>query len=280
MRPMLAVERSDAVFTAWMRDNLYRAADRFGVEVIGKPVLGWRLRSIGARASSAVGPRWLRVVSEHPEYAGGQALTGNTDAAALGLSTIPRVLAVWQWQADGRVQRAELSTLLPGRPVSATDALAIDPSLPAAWWGGLRSLLEALRSAPTGRVGQDQEAVSDRTRRILGVEVTVAAWETTHGDLHWGNLMRDPFGLLDWELWGRRPAGTDAATLLLYALPVPAVAERVRETFGDILDSDDGRRAQMIVAARMLGRIAGGDYPELAEPLRRHLAVLGVALDG
>lgn len=276
MRPVLAVERSDAVFTAWMRDNLHRAADRFGVQVVGEPVMGWRLRSIGARADSAAGPRWLRVVSEYPEYAGGEALTGNTDAAALGLPTIPRVLEVWQWQADGRVQRAELSTLLPGRPVSDTDVLATDPLLPEAWWGELRSLLEVLRSAPTGRVGQDQEAVSDRTRRMLSVEVQVAAWETTHGDLHWGNLMRDPFGLGDWELWGRRPAGTDAATLLLHALPVPAVADRVRDTFADILDTDDGRRAQMIVAARMLGRITGGDYPELAEPLRRHLAGLGV----
>ncbi|GIL28949.1 phosphotransferase [Actinocatenispora comari] len=274
-RPVLAVEASDEVFTAWMRTNLDRAAERFGLRVAGAPVLGWRLRSIGARADGPDGPRWLRVVSEYPEYAGGGALTGNADAGALPLPEIPRVVEVWQWQAEGRVQRAEASTLLPGAVVSTTDVLADDPGLSEEWWTMLRGRLDALRATPTTRVHQDAEAIAERTEAMLGTAVRVQRWETVHGDLHWGNLMR-PFGILDWELWGRGPAGTDAATLLLCALPVPAVAERVAELFADMLDTDDGRSAQMAVAARMLARIAGGDYPQLAEPVRHHLARLGV----
>lgn len=272
----MEVESSDERFSAWMGDNLRRAAARFGLRVVGEPVWGWRLRSIGARAEGPGGPRWLRVVSEYPQYADGGSLTGNTDAAALGLAAVPRVRDWWQWQADGRVQRAEVSTLLPGRPVSDADVLRADPGLPAGWWTRLYATLDALRAKPTERVGTDQDAVSGRTRAMLGAEVRVGRWETAHGDLHWANLMRDPFGVLDWELWGRHPAGTDAATLLAYALPVPVVAERVRQMFADVLDTEDGRRAQMIVAARILSRIADGDYPDMADPIRRHLHSLGV----
>jgi hypothetical protein len=59
------------------------------------------------------------------------------------------------------------------------------------------------------------------------------------------------FGLLDWEQWGRAPAGTDAATLLADSLVVPELAERVRDVFGDVLDSDAGQLAQLYVAARV-----------------------------
>lgn len=40
MRPALEVESSDERFTTWMRDNLKRAAEHFGLRVVGEPVLG------------------------------------------------------------------------------------------------------------------------------------------------------------------------------------------------------------------------------------------------
>jgi thiamine kinase-like enzyme len=95
-----------------------------------------------------------------------------------------------------------------------------------------------------------------------------------HGDLHWANLLAPQLGIVDWELWGRGPAGLDVSSLLCHSLLVPAVVNRVRRTFADILDTDDGRIAQLVVAARMLGRITAGDYPELEQPLRRHVTTL------
>jgi aminoglycoside phosphotransferase (APT) family kinase protein len=161
--------------------------------------------------------------------------------------------------------------------VSVSDVLTADPRLPDRWWERLRDSLATLRTVPTRRINHDQASVSRRAQALLGQPVRVERWETVHGDLHWGNLMR-PFGMLDWELWGRGPAGTDAATLFLYALPVPAVAVRVRAVFTDVLDTPVGRVAELVVAARMLARIAGGDYPHMAEPLRHHLKGLGVDL--
>jgi hypothetical protein len=77
------------------------------------------------------------------------------------------------------------------------------------------------------------------------------------------------FGLLDWELWGRGPAGTDAATLHCYSLLVPAIANKIHAMFADALNSPAGRVSQLYVIARMLRRVDDGDYPDLAEPLTR-----------
>jgi hypothetical protein len=71
---------ADATFRNWMRLNLARAAETFGLAVTGTPVFGWRLRSIGAVAHGPDGDRWLRVVSEQPQWATGEFWTGNQDA--------------------------------------------------------------------------------------------------------------------------------------------------------------------------------------------------------
>jgi hypothetical protein len=62
------------------------------------------------------------------------------------------------------------------------------------------------------------------------------------------------FGLLDWELWGQGPVGTDPATLFLFGLLTPSVADQVYATFGDILSTPVGVDAQIRVAARILWR--------------------------
>jgi hypothetical protein len=73
--------------------------------------------------------------------------------------------------------------------------------------------------------------------------------------------------ILDWEYWGRAPAGLDAATLYCHSLIVPSVAERVRATFADILDSPPGRLAQLAVVDHLLTREAQRDGSELVLPL-------------
>jgi hypothetical protein len=271
---VLEMESSDERFTEWMHANLARAAAHFQLTVTGTPVLGWRLRSIGAIATGTDGPRWLRVVSDYPRWACGEGWTGNHDANALTGITKPQLLASTEWDDEGRRQRAEVLTLLPGHTVSATDVLHHVVGLPLSWWTALRHDLDRLRAIPTGRVNTDQDTVTRRAQAAFGADLRVQRWETVHGDLHWANLLAPRLGILDWELWGRGPAGTDAASLLCHSLLVPAVADRVHTTFADVLDTPAGHTAQLAVAARMLGRIAGGDYPELEIPLRRHTASL------
>jgi hypothetical protein len=261
----------DAVFRNFQRHNLARASDHFGVAVAGAPSFGWRLRSISAPAIGSAGACWLRVVSDEPQWAQGYAWTGNLDANEITGVHKPRVLDVFEWsEGDWRNQRAEVMTLVAGTPCSPTDVLRATPDLPDTWWGDLRRSLRVLAETSTTRSHADQERVNDRVRGRFGdaVDATATRWETVHADLHWSNLMRPHLGVLDWEMWGRGPAGTDAATLLCYSLLVPDVAERVRTEFADVLGTPTGRVAQLYVIARLLRRIDGGDFPELAEPLQ------------
>ncbi len=274
------VAAADARFKEWMNLNLQRAASHFGLRITGEPVFGWRLRTIGATAAAREGPRWLRVVSEFPQWAQGDTWCGNLDANVIGGISKPQVLAVHEWsEQDWRHQRAEVLTLLPGAPVSSTSHLTERVTLQPEWWDALRQTIDAVRDVSTDRTNNDAAALARRTREIYGVEITARDWETVHGDLHWQNLLSPSFGLLDWELWGTGPAGSDAATLLLYTLAVPDIFERVHETFADQLDCEGGRIAQLVVGARLLSRIRGGDFAELEQPLRNHLRGLGVSVE-
>lgn len=266
---------ADRRFREWMRLNLNRAASHFGLVVAREPVFGWRLRSIGAEAAGPEGRCWLRVVSERPQWAGGHAWTGNADANLLSGIPKPRLLGVHEWaEGDWRTQRAEVLTLLPGKRCASADTGPPDHALPDEWWRDLRAALARLAATPTQRVHADQEKVTGRVREAFGsgVAVTIEQWETVHGDLHWANLL-DPLGILDWELWGRGPRGTDAATLYCYSLASPNLARQVRDSF-PVLGTPDGRRAQFCVAARLLRRAKLGDHPQLVEPLRRHVREL------
>lgn len=208
-------------------------------------------------------------MSEEPHWAQDDGWTGNLDANSITGVAKPQLLDVVEWsEHDWRNQRAELMTLLPGTPCSPTDVLHADPGLSDAWLSEMKRSLATLAATSTERTNADQERVTERIRGRFGVGVdsTVTQWSTVHGDLHWSNVMR-PFAVLDWELWGRGPAGTDEATLLCYSLLVPKVAETVRNLFADVLNTPTGWVAQLYVVARLLRRIDGGDYPELATPL-------------
>lgn len=266
------VAEADRRFRVWMRQNLGHAADHFGLRVTGEPVFGWRDRSIGAPTAGSHGCRWLRVVSEQTAWASGHGWTGNADANAVTGLAKPRVLAVHEWaEGEWRRQRAEVMTLLPGTPCSATDTARSDlgEDLSDGWWTELRSALDRLATTTTERVGTDQEKVDRRVHAAFGaaVDVRIQRWETVHGDLHWSNVLR-PLGILDWELWGRGPAGTDAATLYCYSLTAPPLARQVQDRF-PVLDTPDGHRALLYVAARLLHRVELGDHPQLADPLRQ-----------
>ncbi len=155
----------------------------------------------------------------------------------------PRALDVLELDEQSwRQQRAEVATLLPGTAISPTNQLRAAVDLPDTWWAELRRSIDTLRAIPTSRVYIDQARISERTRDAFGAELHVGQWETVHGDLHWENLLAPQLGLLDWELWGRGPAGTDAATLLLHSLLVAPVTKRVHATFADLLDTEPSRQ--------------------------------------
>lgn len=101
------------------------------------------------------------------------------------------------------------------------------------------------------------------------VDPTVQERCTAHADLYWNNLLGPDLAILDWEGWGRAPAGLDAATLYCHSLAHPATAQQVHEVFADQLDTPDGVLAQLYVIARLLLRIERGDDPAVAPLLHR-----------
>jgi hypothetical protein len=144
--------------------------------------------------------------------------------------------------------------------------------VPGQWWTDLRAALETLARHPTERGEPDQEHVTGRLLSFFGsgADPTVTRWTTAHGDLNWTNLTRPNLVLLDWESWGVKIAGYDAASLSVLSLLAPDTNTKVHNTFADILDSPDGVRAQLFVITRYLKRVEHGDFADYADRLHQH----------
>lgn len=266
-------QHADQSHRVWMRQLLDRAADKFELNTVGTPTMGWNDRSICSAATAHDGSRrWLRVVTEHLSWAGGDWWTGNADATAISDVAKPRVIDIRDWTDDGRAVRAETMTYLAGHPCSSTPELRSHITLTAQWWAELSRSLDHLAAFPTRRRAVGQDRVSTRLQVFFGdqIDTRVQRWTTAHADLHWANLMAPEFAIVDWELWGRAPFGYDAATIYCCSLLSPDIAATVRATFGDILDSPDGVLAQLYVITRMLLRAEQGDHPDLVIPLHHH----------
>lgn len=266
------VQQADDQHRAVMRAALYAAAEHFYVDPGPTSVFGWKDRSIATEAIASDGETvWLRVVSELSTWAFGEFWDGNKDAAAISGIAKPEVMGVLDWGCGDRRFRAELMTHVPHPPVSSTPELHRDPRLPDSWWTSLHASLDRLSRHMTDRVQASQPEVTRRLRAYFAdhVDPVIDMWACAHTDLHWNNLTHPQCYLLDWEGWGMAPVGYDAAMLYCHSLLVPDVATKVREEFAEELDTPDGARAQLLAIARMLGRSAQGDYPELVLPLHR-----------
>ncbi|WP_404949532.1 hypothetical protein HFP70_16685 [Streptomyces sp. ARC14] len=236
---------------------------------------GWQGRTLGKPATGPYGPGWLRVVHSSVERAGGKLWTGPEDAERLVPRYVPRprLHLVREWAEGDDVYRAELYDFVADGAVSATPALTEAPRLTSAWWSGLRTAIGGLSTVRTDRTAVRQ-AYLDRAMpkylAFLGRPVPTAppAWSTAHGDLHWANLAGPQLSILDWEGWGTAPAGYDAALLHAYSLAVPETAERVRRELSDILASEAGRFAELVVITELLQSAERGDNRELVPALR------------
>jgi hypothetical protein len=170
----------------------------------------------------------------------------------------PRLLAEHTWGENPAFQ-ALLWERMPGTVVSATPDLTAPAKTDARWWHDLRHALTGLRAAPAPEERRVfSQAFVHRIPRYLpeiaqaGVGLDVPTWVASHGDLHWANLTRNPLMILDWEGWGLAPLGYDAAVLHAYALAEPETAAEVREVFADVLNTDAGRLAHLIICAEIV----------------------------
>ncbi|WP_405085865.1 aminoglycoside phosphotransferase [Microbispora sp. NBC_01389] len=258
---------------AFLRRVLAEGARRLGAAPVGDARFGWRDRTIGTAAMAGGGLFWVRATAEHHDSAHGEAWTGNADAAEIAGVPKPELVARVEWEEPPVVVYAELLGYVPDAACSPTPELTAELALPDAWWAGLHAALAAVAAHPTTRGTGDPASYLRDLERLYGRALDLPAPElrTEHTDLHWANLTQPRPYLLDWEYWGRAPAGYGPALLYCHALLVPATADRVQQVFADVLDTPSGRVAQLAAAAHILDRAhRTGDYPDLRRPVREH----------
>lgn len=256
----------------WMEGQLHRAATEFAVELIGDPLHTNRLHSVGSRVLDMGEDAWLRVVHADPEWGEGAYLDGNVSANIIRNVPKPYVKRWQEWTDRGRQLRGEVSTFVAGSVVSTDMVPASEPTLSPRWLSQLNDALEALAGHPVPDHGVDPEYVNDGLLAFFGITVdfTRVPWTAAHCDLHWANVTSPNLFILDWEIWGRAPAGYDAATLYCASLMYPKTAHLIHNKLSTFLETDSGRVSTLAAAVRLLRFIDSGEFPALAQPLRRH----------
>lgn len=242
---------------------LDHAARHLGVTLAGERRHGWGRKSSGCEAVLADGSvAWLRAGYADPSVVDIHVWSGPLEAPQIPGINRPAVLRHYDWVDAGLIWRA----LLMRRACSAASTTPdLKTALPvtAQWLGNLRRSLVALAGVSTPRVTVKPRLVDYRINQIFGpgIDGRVERWMVSHGDLHWANVgWPDPI-ILDWEHWGRAPAGMDAAALMVLAGHQPKVAAAVAETFADLLRTRDGLIATLYVCADLIDMMQRYDHP-------------------
>jgi hypothetical protein len=275
------VEKAVEEQRSWLRGQLDVAAEKLNVEPTGEVVNTYDVRSAGTRAWNGETEVWLRVVFENPMYQPACRWEGNVEANAIHGLPKPTVLRWEDWKNTeplwhGCRVRGEVSTLASGTTISPDAPLRHDPRLPDSWWAVLRTALHVLAAHPV----PDDDPVDTIGFTIRGAKKHFdvefdeysfkdVVWSTAHADLHWGNLTGPELCILDWESWRRAPAGYDAATLYCTSLFHPSTARRVRDVFGDLLDTRSGQVATLSAVVRYLAIVGeGAGFNDIEDQLR------------
>ncbi|MFF1820568.1 hypothetical protein ACFVWG_24905 [Kribbella sp. NPDC058245] len=254
-----------------MEGHLAWAAREFSVELIGQPLHTSRFHSVGCKVLDAGQDAWLRVVYDDPDWGDGDYLGSNVAANEIEGVPKPSVKQWREWEDNGRRMRGEVSTFVADAAISTGMAPTVEPVPSDRWLTDLDRALQALAAHPLPDNGVDATYVNDGIRAFFGIEVdaTVVPWTTAHCDLHWANLTAPQLVILDWEMWGKAPAGYDAASLLCATLMYPSTAARIRRTLTHFLDTPAGRVAILAAAVRYLRFADGGELTDLALPVRQ-----------
>lgn len=240
---------------------------------------GWNRKSAGSTASNPQGHHvWLKVFGKPADSTESKLWDGELLASTLLRKVhMPRVLSNTDWNDGDWVWRCLTMEKIDERVLSDRPTLAADSLLPDRWVDSVYESLQYLSVQSTERVGIRQDLVTRRIAEQFGAEVpsAVGEWVTGHNDLHFANLTEETAWILDWESWGRVPAGFDAAWLYCNSLANPRASERIYERFEPLLSSASGTLALMFSVAELQRMYKlHGEYPEIQIELDRIAAEL------
>ena len=257
----------------WLLGHLDWAAKVLDVQQAGDPVHDQRLRAAGVRVLDHGVPAWLRVVFDDPEWGRGSYMDGTVTANEIRGVPKPDIIRWQDWDDNGRHIRGEVSTYVEDSTIADDMLLTAPADISGPWLASLRDALIALEQNPVPTGGVDLDDVSHGAQAYFGCELDLAKvrWTAAHCDLHWGNVTAPTFTIIDWEIWGRAPAGYDAATLYCTSLLQPPISVGIWQALAPFPDTPDGRLATVAAAVRLLRFVDGGDYLPLARPLREHV---------
>ncbi|MEV6654957.1 aldo/keto reductase [Streptomyces sp. NPDC051219] len=248
-----------------------QAAAALGATVSGPLVWGYQGRTLGRRADDRLnGACWLRLQSAPAGKEGNKHWEGQ-EIAARHFPTVrkPALHAIHDTTTDRYAYRAELTAFVD-QPVLSPDGPVLNKELDLsdAWFKSIRSDLDTIAATPTDRIAVRQQWIDRAVPQFTGHPAPhISDLTCAHGDFHLANITATGT-ILDWEGFGLAPRGWDTALLYAYALNTPATADRIRDAFTDILETDAGRIALLIAAADLLQSASRGDHSELEGPLR------------
>ncbi|MFI1018150.1 hypothetical protein [Streptomyces sp. NPDC020965] len=253
-----------------------RAVAALDATPAGPLVWGYQGRTLGRRADHPLhGACWLRLHLAPDGTEGGKLWEGTEQAAHLFTAVRkPALHAIRDTATAEYAYRAELTQYIHEPALSPEPVLRAEVDLHDSWFTAIRADLETIAATPTERTSVRQQWIDRAVPTFTGRPAPqITDWTCAHGDFHLANITTSAV-ILDWEGFGMAPRGWDAALLYAYTLLAPATAARIHAAFTDILNTEAGQTAQLIVAADLLQSTSRGDHPELTGPLRELITTL------
>lgn len=195
-----------------------------------------------------------------------RALRSNRSARRVRDGVMPRLIEFRAFERDSHFWITNLSAY-GGEPVSermffeGDDAVVDDRMIDR-----LRDVVDAIQSTPADSLFQPPDTISQWLSETFGpgtYSAAAAEWTSAHCDFHWGNILAEGAGVVDWDMFGLAPKGFDAASIVLFSASDKRLFERLYPAFRTVLATDSGRVATVFAAARILRLIRGKAFGHL-----------------
>lgn len=249
---------------------LIEALEKADLVKIGVSSYGWNKKSAGCKVKNNRGEIfWFKLINS-PKNNDTKLLYGEVQADFIDIKK-PKILKYYEWEESGIIFLGLLMEFVRYAICSKTPELNHNLYLEEEWYSDLHNSITRLSLKQTNRVSVRQDLISRRIKERFGTEIktNIKKWVTVHGDIHWANLTQPRCWILDWESWGKGPAGLDAAFLLCFSLNQPPMFKNISNLFKDEFNSADGYISLLFACSELMKMTEmHGDYQSIFSKLK------------